>query len=714
MVEDILNDMNPNVDPCQDFSQFSCGGFMNTQEIPVDQATTDYFNILYNDNKEAIRSIVDPLLGKPPSPTSATTKNDETDASQANLLKLQDLYSACMDEDTLAKASRQPILDQLEAILASFPQKTTTTATSGSDIPVNKEVLTKALAQLLKQGLAGFVDIAVITDLVEPLVHTLNLKESGLGLPSKGYYKDIKVVQIYEDTIAQMFQIVLGDEDVVTRGQPFMDTDVKQEWKDAAKDVVGFETQLAAIGTELVDQYDPIKANNPRTVAQLSNLVPSIDWALLLAEILPRGVTNTRPIVAQSPQYLTQLQVILQTTTLSTLRHYITWVAIKGFGPNLGLPYRRPLQFLKAAIAGTSPDLLPIRWRECVTVVNTNLGDMAGHFFIQKFFKGNSRHAAISIIDSLLQTYAQIFPTLSWLDDPTRVGAIQKINAMQKLVGYTTSGPDVASSISLQSYYSNLTISKSDHFGNQLRYAVWEKTREKSQLDQPVNQKKMRDPPQTVDAFYDGQSNHIIFPAGILQPPFFHVDNPEYLNYGAMGVAAGHEITHGFDNIGRNYDYTGRVKNWWTNETEKAFNEKSQCFVNQYGNFSIKGPDGKNYNVNGQLTLAENIADNGGLKQAYRTWQSRFQSDPSGFTYKNFKLPGLEKYTPDQLFFISFGRLWCSKERPEWLMQLIRGNAHPPWRFRANGAVQNSVEFSLAFKCKAGTPMNPIKKCEVW
>ncbi|KAF9139535.1 hypothetical protein BG015_001986 [Linnemannia schmuckeri] len=689
------------------------GGFMNKQEIPVDQATTDYFNILFNENKEAIREIVDPSFGKLP-PTPATGAKDEADASQANLQKLQDLYSACMDEDTLIKTGRQPLLDQLQIILASFPPITTTSITNGVDTADNKEVLTKALAQLLKQGLAGFVNVAVIADLIEPLVHTLQLKESGLGLPSKEYYQDIKTVQIYEDTIAQMFQILLDDKDVAVRNQPLTGADVKQEWKDAAKNVVRLETQLAAIGTDLMDQYDPIKANNPYTLTQLSDLVPSVDWRLLLAEILPQGITNTRPIVVQSPRYLTQLQTILQTTTLSTIHYYITWVAIKGLGPNLGLPFRRPLQVLNAALTGTSPDLRPIRWRECVTVINTNLGDMAGHFFVQELFKGNSRQSVISIIDSLLQTYAQTFPTLPWLDDPTRAGAIQKINAMQKLIGYSTEEPDVASSISLQFYYSNLTISKFDHFGNQIRYAVWSKTLEKSQLDQPVNQKKMQDPPQTVDAFYHSPSNHIVFPAGILQSPFFHVDNPEYLNYGAMGVAAGHEITHGFDNIGKNYDYIGRVKNWWTNETEKAFNEKAQCFIDQYGKFSIKGPDGKDHNVNGQLTLAENIADNGGLKQSYRTWQARFLSDPSGVTYKNFKLPGLEKYTPDQLFFISFGRIWCSKERLEWLMQLIRGNAHPPWRFRANGSVQNSKEFSQAFECPVGTPMNPIQKCEVW
>ncbi|KAK3835583.1 MAG: hypothetical protein J3R72DRAFT_526598 [Linnemannia gamsii] len=242
---------------------------------------------------------------------------------------------------------------------------------------------------------------------------------------------------------------------------------------------------------------------------------------------------------------------------------------------------------------------------------------MAGYFFIQEFFKGNSRQSVVSIIDSLRQTYAQIFTTLPWLDEATRTGALQKVQAIQKLIGYSTDSPNVASPTSLLSYYFNLTISKSDHFGNQHRYAVWSKVLERSQLNDSVNQKKMEESPQIVDAFYHGPTNHINFPAGILQPPFFHVDNPEYLNYGAMGVAAGHEITHGFDNMERNYDSTGRVKN-------------AQCFVDQYGNFTIKGPAGKDYKVNGQLTLGENIADNGGLKHAYRTWQSRYQSDPSG------------------------------------------------------------------------------------
>ncbi|KAG0368779.1 hypothetical protein BGX24_002699 [Mortierella sp. AD032] len=582
----------------------SRGGFIVKQEIPVDQATTDYFNILINRNNQAIRELVDPSLGMPP-PTPPFETHEDKVASRANLQKLQDLYFSCMDEDVILRAGRQPLLEPLQGIFTFFPPATTTATTADS-----KTILSKTLAKLFNQGLAGLIDVAVIVDPTDPLAHSLQVKEVKLGLPSKEYYKDVQTVLTYRSIIAQMFHIVLGEEDVALRTLPFTDADVAHEWNAAAKVVVDLETQLAAIGTELFDQFDPVKSNNPRTIAQLSALVPSLDWTLLFAETL--------------------IQTVLQATTLKTLRLYFAWVVIKDLGPNLGLLYRRPLQVLNAVIAGTAPELQPPRWKDCVVAINTNLGDMAGYFFIQEFFKGSSRQSVVSIIDSLLQTYAQIFTTLPWLDEPTRTGALQKVQAIQKLIGYSTDSPNVASPISLLSYYFNLTISKSDHFGNQHRYAVWSKALERSQLNDSVNQKKMEESPQIVDAFYLGPTNHIIFPAGILQPPFFHVDNPEYLNYGAMGVAAGHEITHGFDNMGRNYDSAGRVKNWWTDMTEKTFNEKAQCFVDQYGNFTIKGPDGKDYKVNGQLTLGENIADNGGLEHAYSTWQTRYQSDPLG------------------------------------------------------------------------------------
>ncbi|KAG0205690.1 hypothetical protein BGX33_007783 [Mortierella sp. NVP41] len=674
MASQILNDLNPQADPCQDFSQFVCGGFYDKHEIPADQPTTDYFWMLLDQNNQAIRSIVDPSVGK-----TLTSAGDT--ASQANLQKLQDLYASCMNKDAILNAGRKPVINQIQTILASFPSLSIAEPAA----PADKTVLSKTLAQLLNCGLSGVVTISVVVDPTNPLIHSLQLTESGLGLPSKEYYQEQDTLRLYGSTIAQMFQIILGDEDIVpnNRAQPLTDADVKEEWKEAAKDV-------------LVDRYDPIKSNNPRTVEELTALTPSIDWLVLISEVLPAGVTSTRPIVVESPTYLAGLNQLLQRASPTTLRHYFTWVAIKGLGLNLGLSYRRPLQVLKSALSGIAADIQPPRWKDCVAVINTNLGQMAGHFFVQETFKGDSRQSVMAIVDSLLETYTRTFPTLTWLDEPTRAGALQKLNAIIQLIGYSTDSPDVSSSISLQSYYSDLTISRDDYFGNQLRFAVWNSQRSMRELNKPVNRRTMNNYPQIVDAFYDASTNHMVFPAGILQPPFFHVDNPEYINYGAMGVVAGHEII------------------WWTNTTEQAFDEKMRCFVEQYGNFAIEGPDGKDYNINGELTLAENIADNGGVKQAFSTWQCRLKSDPTGTKYKNFKLPGLEKYTPEQLFFISYARLWCSKERPEYLMQLIRGNAHSPWKWRINGVVQNSADFATAFRCPIDSPMNPVRKCQVW
>ncbi|KAF9128660.1 hypothetical protein BG015_004308, partial [Linnemannia schmuckeri] len=616
--KEIMDDMNPKADPCQDFSQFTCGGFYEKRTIAEDQSAFNYFQVLHDKNNDMIREIVEPSLDKSPMPS----KNDK--AAQSNLQKLQDLYASCIDESAILSAGRKPLLSQISSILSVFP------VTNNNSTVTDKAVLAQTLARLSTQGLSGFVSLDVGPDPMDPLIHSLSLSEGGLVLPAKEYYQDPKTIKLYESTIEQMFQIVFGEEDVATRNQTLTDADVKQKWKDVAKAVVGFETQLAAIGTELVDLYDPIKSNNPRTVAQISAATPSIDWPAFIAGVLPAGVINTRPIIVSSPEYLAHLETLLKKTNSQTLRNYFTWLTISSSASNLGFAYRKPLHTLSAILSGISPDTLTPRWKTCVGVINNNLGDMAGHYYIQTAFPGASHASVLSIVDSILQAYSKAFPTLAWLDKPTLSGAMQKLKAIVKLMGYSTNSPDVASSASLQAYFSGLPVSKTDYYANQLQYSIWSARQSMGELNKPVNRKKLPDPPQTVNAFYNPSTNQIVFPAGILQTPFFNVESPEYVNYGGFGVVAGHEVTHGFDNMGHHFDSIGRIHNWWTNATEKAFNEKAQCFVDQYGDFTVKGPDGKDHHVNGQLTLGENIADNGGLKQSFRAWQDRFQSDPTG------------------------------------------------------------------------------------
>ncbi|KAK5820647.1 hypothetical protein F5H01DRAFT_404111, partial [Linnemannia elongata] len=683
----IINDMDPTADPCQDFSKFTCGGFDEQHEIPSDGSSISHFDILNESNNRVLRYIVDASLGKSPKAAPGDV------ASQRNIKKLHDLFSSCMDEASILKAGRKPLVDEVQKIIQSFP------ATAS---PANKATLSKTLAQITKLGfrLATFIYLDVDSDSDNPLANVLTVNEDGLGLGSPLGYEDAELVKLYRDTTAAMFQIVFGEED--------------KKWIDAAKEVVDFEIQLAGIATPKVDLADPIKSNNPRTVEQLAALAPSVDWSVLIQETLPTGVKNTRSLAVYSVGYLTKLDAILSKTPSRTLQHYFSWIVIQNLAYNLGKPYTQPLDAFGSISSGASANTMVERWKTCVSVANRNLGQVVGRYFVEQTFKGNSRKEVTSIIENVLASYGKTFPTLKWLDKITRDGAIKKLKAIVQLVGYSADAPDVASSKALDEYYRDYIVASNDYFGNQFRYSVWLATTTFSTLSLPANKNSMSLVPSTVNAVYYPSSNSINVPAGILQLPFFNIENPEYINYGSMGVVSGHEIGHAFDNSGRHYDSIGRVVNWWTNSTSKAFDEKAQCFVNQYGNFTIKGPDGKDHNLDGQLTLGENLADNGGIKMAFRAWQSRAKSDPNGKKIKNFKLPGLDAYTPEQLFFIAYGRQWCNKMRPAALLNRMMADVHSPSKWRINGVAQNSPDFAKAFKCKTGAPMNPVKKCEIW
>ncbi|KAF9122996.1 hypothetical protein BGW39_009333, partial [Mortierella sp. 14UC] len=669
------------------------GGFNVKNEIPTDGKAISPFDILNASNKATLRLILDPTLGKAPKPAPGDV------ADRNNLKKIQDLFASCMNETGILMAGRKPLTDEIQKIISAFP---------ASDARADKTVIAKALVQIAHMGLSssGLVSLYVGPDSDNPLINVLNLNEDGLGLGSSEDYQDQERIDLYRNTIGAMFQIVFGEEDVGNRTQPLTPADVKQEWSDAAKDVVDFEIQLAAIATPFDNLGDPTKANNPFTIEQVAAMTPSIDWSFYIQEALPTGIKNTRPIVIYSPEYFHKLEVILQKTTAKTLQRYFSWIVIQTLANHLADPYNQPLDHLFRNEAGITPGSKPDRWKTCVSNVNKNMGQLAGHYFVQATFKGNSRKEVMNIVDNILDSYGKNFPTLAWLDKTTRDGAIKKLKAITRLVGYSTNKPDVLSSSSLDAHYKDFTVAADEYFGNQLRFSIWSTKNSFSKLPLPVDKTSMSIIPQTVNAFYSPQTNTINFPAGILQLPFFHVDSPEYVNYGSMGVIGGHEIGHAFDNNGRVYDSIGRVAN--------AFEDKAQCFVNQYGNFTIKGPDGKDHSLDGQMTLAENLADNGGAKMAFRIWQNRVKSDPYGRKYKNFKLPGLEKYTPEQLFFISYGRIWCNKMRPEALVHLVRTNTHSPAKWRINGVAQNSPDFAKAFNCPAGSPMNPPTKCEVW
>ena len=409
-----------------------------------------------------------------------------------------------------------------------------------------REELALAIAQLAWVGVTTMVDFDVDTDPKNPDDNVFRLGENGLGLPSKEYYQEEKIVNIYQKTVEDMFAIVMGTpnkdgEDAAsamanTSKPPVLD------WAEVAKNVVGFETLLAAISSEQEDLDNSELTYNPRTLSEITELIPAVDWSLVLEKLLASGTRVPNPIIVSSPEYLQKLNALLKDTPAMTLQNYFAWRLIKTLSSGLAVELRKPMQQLKAALQGVSADLVTPRWETCVDVVDISLGAMAGHYFIEKMFQGDSKEMADSIITSLRGSFVKGLTKLEWLDHPTLLNATEKVDLLIQKIGYSVESPDIRSAEVLEDYFKDLGIDKADFFGNQIRSRTWQTRQTLGELGRPVDKAKWLMSPQTVNAYYNPSANEIVFPAGILQQPFFHGDNPEYLNYGGIGVVAGHEL----------------------------------------------------------------------------------------------------------------------------------------------------------------------------
>lgn len=447
-----------------------------------------------------------------------------------------------MDETAILKAGRKPLADEIKKVIALLP-------VSGS--PPDKAVITKTLGHLNRLGLqiASIYSPTVIKDMADPSVNILTIYSNGL-ITDRGmipeYYQDPEQLQRYTDTAAMMFQTILGDEDAANRAQPLTPKDVKKEWADAAKVVVDFELQLADIinsQSESPDDYD-----SPRTIEQLSALTPSVDWSLLLKETLPAGVNYTRPVVVNSLPYLTGVDALLQKAAATTLQHYFSWVLIQNHADNLAGPYKQPWVAFNTVVRRSPAIAKVARWETCVALVNNNLNHLSGHYFIRETFKGNSRKEVMTIIDNISSAYGETFNTAAWLDKPSRDGAIKKLKGIVKAIGYSIHDPDDTSSKSLDAYYKNYPIAANDYFGNQLNYSVWLAAHSFALVNLPVNREEMFELVTRANGSNSPFYNLINIPAGILQDPVFNLENPEYVNYGSMGLIGSHEL--GVNHVG--------------------------------------------------------------------------------------------------------------------------------------------------------------------
>ncbi|OZJ04605.1 hypothetical protein BZG36_02056 [Bifiguratus adelaidae] len=693
----ILTDMDMDVNPCDDFYGYTCGDWERNHMIPNDKPGVGSFDSIFDDNLKVLKEIMESDF-KSIDAEALPSKDKIID--EQNFRKLKDYYVACLNETAIDAAGAEPVKPVLERIHDLFP----------GDLWVKPSFSVKefsrGIAYLQSIGVAPFFDLWVTADDKNPDVNALYLGQSGLGLPSKEYYEEPDYVEVYTSVVEEMLQLVLGESD-----GSFAATAV-------AKRIVDFETTLARFSNTTEELYDPEKTYNPHSITQLTELAPSVDWSYVIDSLTPKNVRKPNRVIVQWPPYMAKLSDLVSQTEVNTLKYYMMWQVLHQTGDSLGEVYRKPLLRLKAKVSGVDPKVTSPRWQVCVKDVDRAIGQLAGRYYVLAKFPGESKDRAFDFISSIKEAFVSRLPSLEWMDEETRKVANQKVETLIQKVGYSEGSPDVQSPISLAEYYQSLAVTPDEYFKNSLSAKSFEVRKQWEEVGAKVNKAEWHMTPQTVNAYYNPPVNEIVFPAGIMQSPFFDLNDPEYLNYGGIGVVVGHELTHGFDNTGRQYDPYGKLTQWWTDETVAKFESLAQCFIDEYSNFTISNPSGGVEHVNGKLTLGENLADNGGLREAYTAWKKRFDSDserePSNRRYNNAILPGLEHLSRDQLYYINFGRVWCSRIRPENALARIRTDPHSPPRWRVNGAVVNSEHFAKVFNCPADSKMNPPKKCELW
>ncbi|KAI9254860.1 hypothetical protein BY458DRAFT_442500 [Sporodiniella umbellata] len=430
---------------------------------------------------------------------------------------------------------------------------------------------------------------------------------------------------------------------------------------------------------------------------------------------MPLDARHPSQIIVTSPHYLGNVSRLMREESSEDLEGFLVWKAVHAYASALGEPIRGPIRRLSAKLIGADPKTIRPRWDTCLDEVNQSVGFLVGRYYVLDKFGGDAaKEYADAFVKSIKDVFVKRLPALPWLDSITRERAENKVNTLIRKIGYPDASPDVMSPHSLLVYYQRLALAENDYFGNYLNSREWAIQEEWNTLGKAPEKKIWLMNPQEVNAYYNPSFNEIVFPAGILQNPFFGSNYPDYLNYGGIGVVVGHELTHGFDNNGRHFDADGKLTQWWTDETSAKFDEKANCFVKQYGNFSMTDETGKQIYVNGKLTLGENLADNGGLRESYLAWKQQYDSDRENKKYNNVRLPGLDHLTPEQLFFVGFGRIWCNKATPAQAKKGVLTDEHSPPKWRVNGAIQNSQHFADVYKCPVGSPMNPAHKCELW
>ncbi|CAO3690443.1 unnamed protein product [Rhizopus stolonifer] len=682
----ILNDLDLNVDPCDDFYQYSCVGT---------------FTDIRNNNLDSLQALLegkyeDVLTGKI---DPAFLNSTEKEQDQQNFNKLKMFYNACMDQSSIDSLGPTPIFPYISRVFNSLGYDPQTEDERLG--PQHVRVLTDTVIEMTTQGVESLVSFYVGADDRHPDQYVISINQPGLTLPSREYYTQQDTMEKYRQGLVAVLGAVLHKGQNELMGSSDIEGMVDR--------FIEFETHLAGITLPIEELQDPNAIYNPMTLTELHQSYPWIDWFRVLRNFAPNDVSLPEHVIVTSPRYLQALSSWLLESqnrpdgaSTQALREFFSTKVILANMANIDQATREVYRQTIGLITTGATEAQP-RGRECVASTSAAFGQLLGRYFVMKSFGGEPEREKVSdFINQILNAWTARLTQSTWLDAETKTRAIEKVKKIGHQEAYSIVSPDDRSPRSLDAFYADIQVKEKDYFGNQMSVYQSGFRKDWNQIGKVMNKDEWYMTPHEVNAYYTPNFNKVVIPAGILQTPFYNTEVPNYLNYGGIGAVIGHEITHAFDNSGRLYDGEGFLNSWWTDATSAAFEDKSQCFIKQYGNFSVQGPD-TTYPVNGKMTLGENLADNGGVRAAY-----------DAMTKDDMGLPGLENFTAEQLFFINYGRVWCTKMRPEMSVQRVRTDVHSPANVRVNGAVQNSVEFAKAFQCKEKQAMNPSDKCQIW
>ncbi len=641
--------MDRGADPCGDFYQYACGGWMKDNAIPADQAAWDVTKVMEQDNETALNQI---LVG-----AAKTTTDAKTDPVTA---KIGAYYAACMDEAGIEKADAKPLAPLLAAIAKVKDTKS----------------LVAALALLHAHQIWPLFDISAQQDFKDATQEIASLDQDGLGLPDRDYYlsddQHLADIRAFYVTHVEKMLALTGMKAAAA--------------KTAAADVMRIETAIATLSQTRVERRDPYKVYHRVNRDGLAQLAPHLGWDAYFGAI---GFADVKDISVNSEAYWKGIDALAGTEKPAAWRNYLTWWAVHALAPRLSKRFVDESFTLRQTLYGVKE--LPPRWKRCVRAVDEGLGELLGQPYVQQKFSGDSKTLAEAIVTHIKDAMAAELATLAWMDDATRKVAQEKLSKMVDQIGYPSKWREYA-----------FDVSPTDYAADALAAQAFEFHRVLTKVGKPVDKTEFGMTPPTVNAYYDPSMNEMVFPAGILQPPYFSKDFDDAVNYGATGGTVGHELTHGFDDEGSQFDPDGNLRNWWSDTTAKSFKADGACVSTQYSAFEAK----PGLHENGDLTLGENIADIGGLKLALAAYHAIRKDAKERLVADGF--------SEDQQFFLAYAQTWCTNARAEQEEVQVRTNEHSLARFRVLGPLQAIPAFADAFQCKAGAAMKPANVCTVW